>query len=78
MQEFIDEGFLTLTVAPRPAGQKTIYRDCMDNAYDKYNWLAFIDLDEYINMRQCAPLQHVVLEVFNDILSAGCAGSPSA
>ena len=55
VQDFIEEGFLTLTAAPRPANQPRICRDCMDNHYDKFNWMAFIDLDEYIHMRRCAP-----------------------
>lgn len=55
VQDFIKDGFLTLTAAPRPANQPMIYRDCMDNHYDKVNWMAFIDVDEYIHMRRCAP-----------------------
>lgn len=56
LQEFIDDGFITFRVDPRPMFQQTIYVDCMTQQRHKHNWMAFIDLDEFIVLRECVPL----------------------
>jgi hypothetical protein len=59
LQEFIDDGFVTFRAAGRPDYQQTIYRDCMEKHAKDHNWMAFIDLDEFIVLRRylLPPLQ---------------------
>lgn len=56
IEEFIDDGFVTFKSDPRPSFQQTIYVDCMNQHRHKHNWMAFIDLDEFIVLRECASL----------------------
>lgn len=56
LQEFIDDGFITFRNDPKPSFQQTIYVDCMTQHRHKHNWMAFIDLDEFIVLRKCVPL----------------------
>lgn len=58
LQDFISDGFLTFRTAPRPWFQQTIYLECMQQHRHKHNWMAFIDLDEFIVLRKCAPAPH--------------------
>lgn len=51
LQDLVDDGFLTLYAVKRPKGQMTIYRECMEQHYEAFNWITFIDLDEYIVIR---------------------------
>lgn len=54
LQDFINEGFLTLEADGRKANQLNIYKRCMEKYRHKHNWMAFIDIDEYIVIRQYA------------------------
>ena len=54
LQDFIDSGFLTFRAVARPEFQVMFYRDCMEHHRHKHNWMAFIDLDEFIVLRKCA------------------------
>ena len=54
LQDLVDEGFLTLDSDGQKANQLPIYKRCMEKHRHKYNWMAFIDIDEYIVIRTCA------------------------
>lgn len=54
LQDFIDEGFLTLESDGQRANQLNIYKRCMERYRHKHNWMAFIDIDEFIVIRRCA------------------------
>ena len=49
--------FLTLRSEPEARGQLKAYAWCSEEQRAAYNWLAFIDVDEFIVLRQqpCAP-----------------------
>jgi uncharacterized phage-like protein YoqJ len=56
LQFLVDEGFLTLEFDGTKANQLNIYKRCMEEYRHTTNWMAFIDIDEYIVMRKCALL----------------------
>ncbi len=45
---YIDAGDVTLIDWPIPQGQMSAYQDCFNKFRDNTNWLAFIDIDEFI------------------------------
>ena len=48
LEPYIQSGEVTLTDWPVPQGQMSAYQDCFNRFKDETNWLAFIDLDEFI------------------------------
>lgn len=58
LQDFIDEGFLTLESDGKKANQINIYKRCMEKYRQNHNWMAFIDIDEFIAIRQYAFSSH--------------------
>ena len=54
LQDFIESGFLTFEAIGKPDYQPFFYHACMQQYRHKHNWLAFIDLDEFIVLRKCA------------------------
>lgn len=48
LQPYIDAGIVTLKDWKIKQGQMKAYQDCYDNYHDMTNWIAFIDLDEFI------------------------------
>lgn len=48
LMPYIDEGIVTLTEWPVNQGQMSAYEDCADRFSRDTNWIAFIDLDEFI------------------------------
>lgn len=48
LDSFVKSGFLTYTTEPMPRSQLKAYYDCMTQNYDKHNWLAFFDIDEFL------------------------------
>lgn len=46
--------FLTLRFHPRPAAQMRVFSWCVSALRGEYNWLAFVDVDEYIMLRPAA------------------------
>ena len=60
IQEFIDGGFVTFSNSPRPMFQQSIYLDCMEKNRHEHNWMAFLDLDEFIVLRKCASATHAI------------------
>lgn len=54
-QQFAGD-YLTLAFDAQPRAQMKIYGTCMELYREQYNWLALIDVDEYIVLRsQYAP-----------------------
>jgi hypothetical protein len=53
LQDFVDADVLTLEAEPMKGPQMTVYYNCMRANYRKYNWLAFIDIDEFLVLRRC-------------------------
>ena len=54
LQDFVDDGFLTLESDGKRANQLNIYKRCMEKYRQNHNWMAFIDIDEFIVIRKCA------------------------
>ena len=56
LQDFVDDGFLTYNHDATPGGQMKVVSDCMRQHYLEYDWLSFLDVDEFLILRnQCAP-----------------------
>jgi hypothetical protein len=54
LRDFVEAGFVTYDVEPKPKAQMKVFYDCMKRAYTRYNWLAFFDADEFLVLRRCA------------------------
>lgn len=52
LNDFVSEGFLTYEVDGTKGPQLKLYRRCMEQHYHKHNWLAFLDLDEILVIRE--------------------------
>lgn len=52
LNDFVSEGFLTYEVDGTTGPQLKLYRRCMEQHYHKHNWLAFLDLDEILVLRE--------------------------
>lgn len=48
LQPYIEKGIVTLIDWPIDGGQLPAYKHCYDNFKNETNWIAFIDLDEFI------------------------------
>lgn len=48
LNDFVQSGFLTYATEPMPRSQLKVYYNCMMNNYEKHNWLAFVDIDEFL------------------------------
>ena len=48
LEPYIQAGKVTLIDWPVPQGQMSAYQDCFNRFRDDTNWIAFIDLDEFI------------------------------
>ena len=48
VEDFVRSGFLTYTTEPMARSQLKVYYNCMSQHYDKHNWLAFVDIDEFL------------------------------
>eukprot|EP00892_Ulva_mutabilis_P000947 jgi/Ulvmu1/10853/UM007_0027.1 len=51
VDDFVRSGFLTYSTEPMIRSQLKVYYDCMKQYYTKHNWLAFIDIDEFLILR---------------------------
>jgi hypothetical protein len=57
LQDFITDGFLTYTHDPTPGLVFLTRWRCVNAARGKHQWMAFIDMDEFIVLRDpCAPV----------------------
>jgi hypothetical protein len=55
LADFVANGFLTLARDPVPKAQKRVYKRCIDEHRADFNWFAFVDIDEFIIVRDpCA------------------------
>ena len=55
LRDFIDDGFLTYNHDSTPGGQMKVVSDCIRKRYLQYDWLSFLDIDEFLVLRdQCA------------------------
>lgn len=55
LHDFIDEGFLTYNHDDTPGGQMKVVSDCIRQHYLEYDWLSFLDVDEFLVLRnKCA------------------------
>jgi hypothetical protein len=64
LQEFIDSGFLTYATHSGDAQQGPVYRICDALYRHKYNWLMYIDADEFLVQRdKCGPTASLYLSV---------------
>jgi hypothetical protein len=43
--------FLQLNIEPRPHAQIMVYDRCIRELRESYNWIAFVDLDEFLAVR---------------------------
>lgn len=48
LQDFVDDGFVTLGTEALQRAQTKVYYDCMRQHYHKHDWLMFFDMDEYL------------------------------
>jgi hypothetical protein len=55
VQDWIDEGFVEWLRLEGPHTQVGIYAGCIARHRLDYSWIAFIDVDEYLIVRECAP-----------------------
>jgi hypothetical protein len=55
LRDFIRAGFVTYDAMPRERAQIVAFYNCMRMNYRHYNWLAFLDVDEFLVLRRCAP-----------------------
>lgn len=51
LQDFVDSSFMTYAWEPYPQAQMMVYYRCMQQRH-KYNWIAFLDSDEFLVVRQ--------------------------
>ena len=57
LEPYIRKGLVTLTDWPVEKGQLSAYKDCYDKRKDSVNWIAYIDLDEFICLREANDLR---------------------
>lgn len=58
LKDFTDSGFLTLGLERRPYRQKGIYQLCIEEHASQHNWMAFLDLDEFVILRNPCAASH--------------------
>ena len=64
LRDFIDEGFLTYNWDSTEGGQMKVVGDCVRNHYQDYDWLSFLDIDEFLVLRnQYATVQELCILV---------------
>ena len=51
-QDFVDSKFLTLVHDSTHAPQIRTYKSCIRRYRTQYNWIAFIDADEFLLVRE--------------------------
>eukprot|EP00892_Ulva_mutabilis_P012232 jgi/Ulvmu1/9381/UM051_0008.1 len=52
LRDFVKDGFVTLREDAGGKSRTAVYYDCMVDHRHKYNWIAFIDTDEFIVVRK--------------------------
>ena len=70
LQDFIADGFLSYNNDPTPGGQMKVVSDCLREHHRKHDWLSFLDVDEFLILRnQCVPLCPVLYNPGGFVLS---------
>lgn len=52
LKPYIEKGFVTLTDWPKNQAQLEAYEDCIEKYSRDTNWIGFIDIDEFIMLRE--------------------------
>jgi hypothetical protein len=63
---WIERGAVTLTDWPIPVGQISAYKHCVARARGECQWLAFIDIDEFLFSPQSTDITHI-LKDYSDL-----------
>ena len=66
IQDFVDDGLIVYSFKGSGGYQSRWYHECMSSYHSEHNWLAFIDVDEYI----------VLQDEYEPPLSANCQNCP--
>lgn len=53
LRPYVDDGSVTLIDWPVPQGQMRAYADCAKRFFNETNWIAYVDLDEFIVPNTC-------------------------
>ena len=53
IRDFIDSGFVTYRTETKDHAQLAIYAWCIREQRDRFNWIAFVDADEFLVIRRC-------------------------
>lgn len=64
LKDFTDDGFVEYSNTGKGVYQLFWYRDCMDLHHHKHNWMAFIDMDEYIVIKD----EYAFISVFSVLI----------
>lgn len=56
LQKFTQDGFLKLDSNQDPHAPLAFYETCVSEQKLNYNWMAFLDLDEFLVVRGCVPI----------------------
>lgn len=51
LADFIDSGFVTYKTVSGGAMQNPVYTSCDDNYRHLWNWIMYLDADEYLHVR---------------------------
>ena len=57
---WVDGKYVTLTDWPRPVGQLAAYKHCLARARGESQWLAFIDIDEFLFSPQVTDIAYIL------------------
>lgn len=49
---YLENKYVTLTEWPMDFGQRQAYQDCYERFKNESHWIGYIDLDEFVNLRQ--------------------------
>lgn len=65
LSPYIEKGLVTLTDWPFERGQLSAYKDCFDRYRKQTEWIAYIDLDEFICMKKETNITHWIKNFSN-------------
>ena len=66
IQDFVDSGLVLHKFHGQKGYQTRWYHECMREHHSEHNWLAFLDVDEYIVLQdECEPASFAPAEIWN-------------
>lgn len=65
LEKFIEEKYITLIDWPVDHGQLAAYNHCLNNFSVESNWIAFIDIDEFICLKEHLSIKDFLLKYKN-------------